>query len=241
MSANNFVELGISENMEDKEPEVSNAIQNASHRIYHEMLKNVEHTNEYEIDDIQKEKQEQIMEERNSIVNTTPLNINDFQKDTNCLNEMASNNFLMDKKQPFKPPRPPPILRPSSSANEELTLQQKNVISSAELSEGEAAASRLQDLRLINKGLSKSVATNLNGQLHFTSNEECPSPNHLHQNSTIPREAQTAPILNPSNGTFILTPHIVCRNGTVILIVNQNKTRQSNNNNNHVLDFPIPT
>ena len=210
MSVNNFVGMEISENMEGKGPEITNAIQNASHRIYHEMLKNVDHANKYETDDIKKETQEQISKETNATFNRTkPLNINDFHNDMNCLSEMSSDGSLIKMNQPIKPPRPPP-LHSYSLANEALKFRQKNAICSVELSEGEAAASKLQDMRLIKKGLSKSVATNLNVPLHSGFNEEHTLPKKSSQNSTIPRETQHPPIVNSSTGTFIINHKIVC-------------------------------
>ena len=69
----------------------------------------------------------------------------------------------------------------------------------------------------------ESVATNLNEQFNSTSNEEWGSPNnHASRNLIIPQTAP--PIPNSSTGTFVIRPNLVYGNGTVILVINQNKT-----------------
>ena len=135
--------------MDVKASEINGVIQDASHRIYNEMLKSTEH-------------------------------IDEFTRDRTNISEMSSDD-LMTQKRPSKPPRPPPPLRVYHNTDEGLITRRKNAICNLDLSEGEAAASKLQDLRLA-KSSSKHTTNNLNGQL--------PSV-YMRKSSTTPSSLQT--------------------------------------------------
>lgn len=172
--------------MEIKEPELSNVIQTASHRIYNEMLRNVEYNNDNETHDIEKEKDKMSKGEFGTITpNYNSPSVNGFDNNGKNLSDLSSDDLW--KNGPYYKlhrPRPP---NPCSITDEDQQLQQKNAICSLDLSEGEAAASKLQDLRLV-KGISKSLANNLNDALHPTSKEEYSLSSLSFVNSTSPRE-----------------------------------------------------
>ena len=154
--------------MEIKEPELSNVIQNASHRIYNKMLKNVEYLNENETHDAKDWNNTGKDGYRRTNPNIYLHSANGFQNNGHRLSDLSSDD--VGKSGPYYKPSSP-ALNPYNINDTGGQYHQKNAICSLDLSEGEAAASKLQDLRLV-KGLSKSLADNLNGQLRPTSNEE---------------------------------------------------------------------
>ena len=172
--------------MEIKEPELSNVIQNASHRIYNEMLRNVEPNNDNAIHGIEKEYNKMTKGEFGAIKpNYNSPNVNGFGKNGKNLSDLSSDDLW--KNDPYYKLHRPLHLNSYQIADESRTLQQKNAICSLDLSEGEAAASKLQDLRLV-KGVSKSLANDLNEAVHPTSNEEYSLSTLSFTNSTSPRE-----------------------------------------------------
>ena len=188
--------------MEIKEPELSNVIQNASHRIYNEMLRNVEYYNDNEIPDIEKEKNKMSKEEFITVIpNYNSPRVNGFDKNGKNLSDLSSDDLW--KKDPYYKLHRPPPLNPCQIADEGQQLQHKNAICSLDLSEGEAAASKLQDLRLI-KGISKSLANNLNDAFHPTSNEEYSLSSLSYVNSTSPGELRNG---IPNSTIGILLPY----------------------------------
>ena len=160
------------------ESEVSDKIQNASYRIYNAMRKNVvECPNESENDTNVNEMLKDVHETGSASTETSPLK--KVKDESNYIN-VTSIDTGVNMQPTFKAPRPP---TPSQLPNgEALMWPPKNVISKIDLNEGAVAASKLHNFRLLNKGLSKSVAGNLNGELHPTSQEECSSPDHSPEN-----------------------------------------------------------
>ena len=148
----------ISQNMEQTNQEINETVQTASHRIYNHMLKNIELDKECnQIDMIRKNSRNE--PNSHTIINPeiSPHN-NDKMKME--LQEISISGISKTDKPP-KPPRPPPPLTIYQIPDDKSKLQQNNAICNIDLSEGEVAASKLQDRRLI-KRLSKSLASDLN-------------------------------------------------------------------------------
>ena len=147
----------ISHNMEQTNQEINETVQTASHRIYNHMLKNIELNKECNQIDIRKNSQNE----------PNPHTIVNPEVDPHCNDKMKmklqeiSVIGISKTDKPPKPPRPPPPLTIYQIPDDKSKLQQNNAICNIDLSEGEVAASKLQDRRLI-KRLSKSLASDLN-------------------------------------------------------------------------------
>ena len=177
--------------MELKEPEINHTIQNASQRIYYEMLKNTENSSENENFGNCKLIQNEILnneshEQLNHGRDLRDVSLSE-QRVEISLSDFSDCNSILELKF-HKPPRPPLPMH-SYKTNKENELSQKNAICNQDLSEGEAVASKLKDYRLI-KGISKSVGNNLNIPYHSTQYTEYSVP-------TFPPESY------PSNGEII--------------------------------------
>ena len=151
----------ISHNMEQTNQEINETVQTASHRIYNHMLKNIE---------LNKECNQIDMIRKNSQNEPNPHNIVNPEIDPHCNDKMKmklqeiSVIGISKTDKPPKPPRPPPPLSIYQIPDYKSKLQQNNAICNLDLSEGEVAASKLQDRRLV-KRLSKSLANDLNEQI----------------------------------------------------------------------------
>ena len=148
----------ISQNMEQTNQEINETVQTASHRIYNHMLKNIE---------LNKECNQIDMIRKNSQNEPNPHTIVNPEVDPHCNDKMKMKSKeisiigISKTDKPPKPPRPPPPLTIYQIPDDKSKLQQNNAICNIDLSEGEVAASKLQDRRLI-KRLSKSLASDLN-------------------------------------------------------------------------------
>ena len=151
----------ISHSMEQTNQEINETVQTASHRIYNHMLKNIELDKECnQIDMIRKNGQNE--PNPHSVVNPeVDPHCNDKMKTK--LQEISIIGISKTDKPP-KPPRPPPPLTIYQIPDDKSKLQQNNAICNLDLSEGEVAASKLQDRRVM-KRLSKSLANDLNEQM----------------------------------------------------------------------------
>ena len=195
-------------NMEIKEPELSNAIQDASQRIYNEMLKNTDNFNTNEpvnhdrkIDNVE------------AIAGTSPLpNGHRYLRDRRLpeprieihLSDLSDcSSFLEEKNQN-------PLNLMHSHVNEKNKLNPKNAICNQDLSEGEAVASKLNDHRLI-KGISKSVGNNLNSQHQRLLGEENSASNFQIQNY-FPHGEITTSSSHQINGIFALNLNLAYQN-----------------------------
>ena len=150
----------ISQNMEQTNQEINETVQTASHRIYNHMLKNIELNKECNQIDIRKNSQNE----------PNPHTIVNPEVDPHCNDKMKMKSKeisiigISKTDKPPKPPRPPPPLSIYQIPDYKSKLQQNNAICNLDLSEGEMAASKLQDRRLV-KRLSKSLANDLNEQI----------------------------------------------------------------------------
>ena len=148
----------ISQNMEQTNQEINETVQTASHRIYNHMLKNIELDKECnQIDMIRKNSRNE--PNSHTIINPE-IDPHNNDKMKMKLQEISISGISKTDKPP-KPPRPPPPLTIYQIPDDKSKLQQNNAICNIDLSEGEVAASKLQDRRLI-KRLSKSLASDLN-------------------------------------------------------------------------------
>ena len=151
----------ISHNMQQTNQEINETVQTASHRIYNHMLKNIELNKECnQIDMIRKNSQNE--SNSHTIINPE-IDPHNNDKMKMKLQEISISGISKTDKPP-KPPRPPPPLAIYQIPDDKSKLQQNNAICNLDLSEGEVVASKLQDRRLI-KRLSKSLASDLNGQM----------------------------------------------------------------------------
>lgn len=193
--------------MDIKEPELSNAIQGASQRIYNKMLKTTE--NIAEVDVIANNNR------------TDELSVNDDAKkvranklsngDTNTLDEylpgpkievqisdLSDGNAISDQKH--NELQSHPVY--SSRMNDGNRLSQKNAICYHDLSEGEAVASKLNDYRLV-KGMSKSIGNNLNNSHNLSISEEKSACNYPFGNHLSEKDPATK-VSHLNNGTSCL-------------------------------------
>ena len=144
--------------MEQTNQEINETVQTASHRIYNHMLKNIE---------LNKECNQIDMIRKNSQNEPNPHTIVNPEVDPHCNDKMKmksqeiSISGISRTDKPPKPPRPPPPLTVYQIPHNKSKLQQNNAICNLDLSEGEMAASKFQDRRLV-KRLSKSLANDLN-------------------------------------------------------------------------------
>ena len=151
----------ISHSMEQTNQEINETVQTASHRIYNHMLKNIE---------LNKECNQIDMIRKNSQNEPNPHTIVNPEVDPHCNDKMKMKSKeisiigISKTDKPPKPPRPPPPLTIYQIPDDKSKLQQNNAICNLDLSEGEMAASKLQDRRLV-KRLSKSLANDLNEQM----------------------------------------------------------------------------
>ena len=176
-----------------EEPEVSDKIQDASHRIYNAMRKSVvECTIECEGDIKENGMLEDVHKKTATIVETS-LPLKNVESDPNKIKALSLQNGPIAQPT-FKPPRPP---TPSHISMDKESGRPKNVISNVELNEGAIVANKLQNSRLLKQGLSKSVAANLNGELHSTSPDES-FGNHSRENLPIPAVIEKSSTDNPS-------------------------------------------
>ena len=186
-------------NMEIKEPELSNAIQDASQRIYNEMLKNTDNFNTNEpINDDRK------IDNVEAIAGTSPLPnghryLHEPRIEIHLSDHSDCTSFLEEKNQN-------PLNLMHSYVNEKNKLNPKNAICNQDLSEGEAVASKLNDHRLI-KGISKSVGNNLNSQHQQLLEEENSASSFQFQNYLSHGEITTKSS-HQINGIFALILNI---------------------------------
>ena len=191
-------------NMEIKEPELSNTIQDASQRIYNEMLKNTDNFNT----------NEPINDDRNidnveAIAGTSPLpnghrylhdrRLPEPRIEIHLSDHSDCSSFVEEKNQN-------PLNLMHSYVNEKKKLNPKNAICNQDLSEGEAVASKLNDHRLI-KGISKSVGNNLNSQHQRLLEEENSASSFQFQNYFSHGEITTKSS-HQINGIFALILNI---------------------------------
>ena len=185
--------------MEIKEPELSNAIQGASHRIYNEMLKSTDNINENEtfgnnrkIEDAKKMSSCHQLANgndnaRKEVISETKVEIQ--------ISDLSDCTSMPDQKN-YKQSRPLDTYK----LNEGNRISQKNAICYHDLSEGEAVASKLNDYRLV-KGMSKSVGNNLNCSHQVPSNEEDLASSYSFENQSSRNEIITT-LSQPNNGIY---------------------------------------
>ena len=187
--------------MEFKEAEINNAIQNASHRIYYEMLKNTEITSEDEGFGNSKVKKEMLNNGSHELLiddrNLKDVGLSEPRVEIS-LSDFSDCNSILELKL-HKQTRPP-LPMYSYKTNEENQFNQKNAICNQDLSEGEAVASKLKDYRLI-KGISKSVGNDINIPYHLAQYDESSVPSLFPESYPSHREIRTN---NPqsTNGIF---------------------------------------
>ena len=186
--------------MEIKEPELSNAIQGASHRIYNEMLKNTDNISENEtfvnnrkIEDVKKMSASQLANGNDyTQKEVTPETIVEIQ--ISDLSDCTSMPDQIRNKQSRH--------LDSYKLNEGNRLSQKNAICYHDLSEGEAVANKLNDYRLV-KGMSKSVGNNLDYSHQLPSNEEDLASSYSFENQSSRKEIITR-LSQPNNGIYLI-------------------------------------